>query len=427
MCRSDRRLCLAAVVERSGSIALPQGKLVVHEWGTFTGFAGSDGVHLPFNTIVGSDLPAFVVNRQRQAIRQDPKLQMPLAFVKGGGVAALQRMETPVVFFYADAPLQINARVDFPEGTLTEFYPPVLNIGPRFGAGFGESVAVLPPGAGAQTRPAASFLDWGNVRIVPNPTGNEGMLIPEVADGSRYSFARNTDAAIVQFADADGKRHEEKFLFYRGLGNFTLPVTLVAEGGNRFEVRNVAASPIPSAFLIQIDGDVRKTLRYARFENIVANQQLMLAAAKASPEELSEAITKSLIAYGLYEKEARAMVATWKSTWLDEPGTRLLYTLPRPVTDALLPLHLTPTPDQTVRVLVGRIDILTPELEARLGSMMRTANATTNLTSEDARILHDLDRFLAPALERVGKLTGDVDRSQRGRLYEAFYRLQATR
>ncbi|HZK79518.1 MAG TPA: hypothetical protein VFC46_00585, partial [Humisphaera sp.] len=97
------------------------------------------------------------------------------------------------------------------------------------------------------------------------------------------------------------------------------------------------------------------------------------------------------------------------------------------VTDALLPLRLTPTPDQTVRVLVGRIDILTPELEARLGSMMRTANATTNLATDDARILHDLDRFLAPALDRVGKLAGDVDRTHRGQLYEAFYRSQSNR
>src|SRR5665213_382327 len=305
-------LCLAAVVERSGPSPRSQGKLVVHEWGTFTGFAGSDGVHVPFNTIVGSDLPAFVVNRRRQAIRQDPKLQVPLAFVKGGGVAALQRMETPVIYFYADAPLQINARVDFPEGTLTEFYPPALNMGPRYGAGFGEAALVY-PGAGAQMRPAASFLDWGNVRIVPHPTGNEGTLIPAVADDSRYSFARNTDASLVQFADADGKRYEEKFLFYRGLGNFTLPITLIAEGGNRFEVRNVAASPIPSAFLIQIEGDVHKTLRYAHFENIVANQQLALAPAKATQKELSEEIAKSLIAEGLYEKEARAMVATWKS------------------------------------------------------------------------------------------------------------------
>ena len=38
---------------------------------------------------------------------------------------------------------------------------------------------------------------------------------------------------------------------------------------------------------------------------------------------------RSMVDEGLYEKEARAMVATWKGSWLDEPGTRVLYLLPR--------------------------------------------------------------------------------------------------
>src|SRR5688572_7742599 len=41
------------------------GGVVVHEWGTFTGFAGSDGVHLPFHSTIGGDLPSFVQTRQR--------------------------------------------------------------------------------------------------------------------------------------------------------------------------------------------------------------------------------------------------------------------------------------------------------------------------------------------------------------------------
>ena len=47
--------------------------LVVHEWGTFTGFAGSNGVHLPFETTIGSDLPAFVDNRQGARFSIEPK------------------------------------------------------------------------------------------------------------------------------------------------------------------------------------------------------------------------------------------------------------------------------------------------------------------------------------------------------------------
>ena len=36
--------------------------LVVHEWGTFTSFAGSDGVNLEFRPLVTNDLPPFVLN-----------------------------------------------------------------------------------------------------------------------------------------------------------------------------------------------------------------------------------------------------------------------------------------------------------------------------------------------------------------------------
>ena len=38
------------------------GKLVVHEWGTFTSFAGSDGVNLEFRPLVTNDLPPFMMN-----------------------------------------------------------------------------------------------------------------------------------------------------------------------------------------------------------------------------------------------------------------------------------------------------------------------------------------------------------------------------
>lgn len=38
---------------------------IVHEWGTFTTFSGSDGVFLEFRplTVEANDLPAFVANR----------------------------------------------------------------------------------------------------------------------------------------------------------------------------------------------------------------------------------------------------------------------------------------------------------------------------------------------------------------------------
>jgi hypothetical protein len=414
----------------------PTGKLVVHEWGTFTGFAGSDGVHLPFKTTAGSELPPFVMNRLKHVEKLNPNsaLLAGLVFLKGDGAPALQRMETPVMYFYTDSPMDADVRVDFPGGLLTEFYPPVRSIGPRFGAASGE-INIPDPGPSAPAMPttlptpagpfAESFLDWGRVRIIPHPTGDEGKFVPVVTNTTHYQFARDTDSSLVQFVDAKGERHEEKFLFYRGLGNFKLPVTVAARGGDRFQIHNAGTAPLEWAYLIRIGSDSHTPTRFARYQDLAGNRELVLPPESSS--DLAAAITKSLVGSGLLENEARAMVQTWKASWLDEPGTRVLYMVPRPVTDTLLPLHVQPVPEQTVRVLVGRIDVLTPEMESRLRTMMLAADANTNLPDGDVQLLSGLGRFLTPALERASRLGGESTRGQADRLRDAFSRSLANK
>src|ERR1051325_1148345 len=72
----------------------PPGKLIVHEWGTFTSFSGSDGVNLEFRPLVTNDLPRFILT---------PSITPATLFAKNMYVA-LQRMETPVAYFYTDVP-----------------------------------------------------------------------------------------------------------------------------------------------------------------------------------------------------------------------------------------------------------------------------------------------------------------------------------
>ena len=72
---------------------------------------------------------------------------------------------------------------------------------------------------------------------------------------------------------------------------------------------------------------------------------------------------KVWVAEGLFEKEAAAMVATWQQSWFTENGTRILYMVPAPITDELLPLHINPKPKQMLRVLVGRMEIMSPTSE----------------------------------------------------------------
>ena len=48
---------------------------------------------------------------------------------------------------------------------------------------------------------------------------------------------------------------------------------------------------------------------------------------------------------------------TWRTTW-SVIGLRVFYLVPRGVTDAVLPLTIIPTPSETVRVLVGRVELV---------------------------------------------------------------------
>ena len=408
-------LALNIPAERATASTPPAGKFIVHEWGTFTGFAGSDGVHLPFGTFPGNDLPAFVFDRREQAVRLKVKLNDWDVFSKGSSIYTLQRMETPVVYFYTDQPRDVSVAVDFPQGLLTDFYPPVRVMTPAFGDGPGEYHRIqrppLPPDAKPTTPPAAKFerssLDWGTIRLIPQAADKHPAYMPEVPKtpeaAAHYQYARETDAATVQFSDRADERHDERFLFYRGLGDFTLPVTLKSHADDRFEVTNTAVDPIAFALLLRItDGRAR----FAVYRDITGRQPMTLPseAESVSPGAVGDEIVRALVAEGLFEKEARAMVKTWSSTWLGDAGTRVLYSVPRAVTDTMLPLRISPAPDETVRVLIGRIDVMSPQDEAKVQSLLATSLQTKTLPPADAAYLRNFARFIDPALERAARL-----------------------
>jgi hypothetical protein len=312
--------------------------------------------------------------------------------------------------------MDVNFLVSFPEGSLSEFYPPVQAMGPQFGLGLGEprvarTSTTAPTGDLAAATPPPSFLDWGRLQIVPRPIGDEGSLIPPVDVTERYGFARATDSALVRLTDRDGKPHEEKFLFYRGLGNFTLPVTLGALGNDRYEIRNSGSEPLGAALLLRTDPAAAGPSRFVLVNSITGTKQVDLPAAQSSAGDVQEQIVQTLVAQGLYEKEARAMLATWKSTWLGEPGTRLLYIVPRAMADRLLPLQVTPTPTETIRVLVGRIDSISPEFEDRVQSLITRAVllGEFGISEAEAKELNSLDRFLSPVLDRAATVRGTPD------------------
>jgi hypothetical protein len=389
-----------------GDVALDD-RLIVHEWGTFTSFSGSDGVRLEFRPLVDSDLPGFVINRAKQVG----------AYHDGGKARWLvrERMETPVTYFYTDREREVNVKVGFPKGLLTEFYPPVKKMLPPF-----EQEKVV--------RLRDAELDWGTVRLIPEAKLRTAVAERSVSDlvhqrllgallpgagPEHYGYARDTDSAIVHMRLPNDPKRDvpsgdffEKFLFYRGIGNFSLPINVQALGGGQFEVRNSGADPIHALFLVTAEN---KELRFAYADSLAPGGKMtMLQSTKpATMDDLSGAVVQALVGARLYEKEARAMVNTWRNSWFGEGGTRLFYLVPGRLTDELLPLTISPQPDETVRVLVGRYEIMSPEDEARVTRVVEQSirdRAAFQAKAEKDEKLRETGYQLPKAVKQLGRL-----------------------
>jgi hypothetical protein len=312
-------------------------RFVVHEWGTFSTFSGSNGKQLKF-TPNDRDLPAFVHARHRD--------------VKGGLADAMVSLETPVLYFYTDRDRTVSVHVDFPKGLMTDWYPQA-------------------------SRPPEHSIRWDDLKILAT---DRPKLAGERENG-RYFAARETEASGVRIAGKD--REEEKFLFYRGVGDFEMPFVVQARGNGAFTVKNTGKEAVPGYILVSLRD---RKLSFKVFDHLSSNaeEKIALPAETSTEEKLAESMVKLLIQQGLYEKEARAMVKTWRHDWFGEEGTRVLYLLAEPVTEQFLPLKIDPKPDQRVRVLVGRHDVLTPENELDIDAATKRLNGASNAESKDA-------------------------------------------
>jgi hypothetical protein len=113
-----------------------------------------------------------------------------------------------------------------------------------------------------------------------------------------------------------------------------------------------------------------------------------------------------LVSHGLYLREAQAMVKTWEESWFEE-GFRLFYVLPPAITEAVLPLSISPLPCEMVRVLVGRLEMFTPEAEEETLQLLTELRACSGAKrAEKLKALRRPGRFsecrIRQALQRVG-------------------------
>ena len=344
--------------------------LVVHEWGTFSTFSGSDGRNLEFQPY-DDDLPDFVHGYLPRNSKAGPA---------GGSIS----LETPVLYFYTDRPVAAAVQVDFPKGILTEWYPHAVRTDHR--------------------------LVWPDVRVAPK----EDLKLPTERKPSRYYAARQTDAAPLKqtlWRDNQTITEQEKLLFYRGGGTFDMPLSVRARQDGKVTVRWAGTESVGAMILVRVQGG---KVRFQPFElerqnSGVAEADVAVPDRDATAGALGDVLAKQLVGQGLFDKEARAMVETWSSAWFGEEGTRVLYFLPDKLTEGLLPLRIDPKPASLVRVLVGRHDVLTPEREQRIDVLVAELKRPTR--QADAK-----QRAAWQELTKLGRYHGAAQQAAEARL-----------
>jgi hypothetical protein len=380
--------CLATLAAATLAVGVDasRDRLVVHEWGTFLSMNGADGVTLDGMYHEEHALPGFVHARSRDELR------LRTSNLKG---------ETPVIYFYADQPRRVQVEVGFPAGIWTQWYPQAEYMGPSLVQ------------QGSLPRARDGRIRW-TVEVAP-PAGKQPPL-PETASDALWNYARDVDAAFVSAdnsARAGSPKEWERFIFYRGLGEAPLPMNLRAADGGRLECGSNLPEGLKHIYVLRVEGGKGAYQYLPRLKCGDRLDHVMPAMDHAEPVErfavsVADDLARRLVESGLYAKEARAMVNTWRASYFATEGVRALFVLPQAWTDRFIPMTINPPPDELVRVMVGRIELLTPERERAAESAISSLASPDPAMRERAfDLLREQGRYVEPIVRRVMESTTD--------------------
>ena len=361
--------------------------LTAHEWGTFTSIAGRDGSAVEWLPLTGStDLPGFVEHFRYNGFKL--------------GLRGTVRMETPVLYFYDSREETVSVKVSFAKGLITEWYPHAAHV---------EPAANIFDGTLLQPHPDGSIA-WDSVTISPNVTEE----FPRENSGNHYYAARMTSSTPLRVQSSVGEQ-QEKFLFYRGVSTFSVPLSATLTPASKLHVENHGQEEIPNTILFERRGE---RVGYRIGGGLQKDAILDLPELTGTIGDLGRELEGMLVAHGLYQDEAHAMVETWRGSWFEE-GSRLLYIVPRTFVDGVLPLSIHPAPAQTVRVFVGRLEIVTPATERAVERALATHDNAT---------LKMFGRFLEPILETMIQKESNRARVQQfNQALNAYYSAETAR
>lgn len=383
--------------------------LEVHEWGTFTVLVSSDGRtanwYQPYSDI--AQLPSFTYYSNR---------------MKSGFSAAKVRMETPVIYFYPEEEMNVEVKVLFQNGDITERFPAAMHEDNGLYDISKHERGVITSYAKFQ-RQYDSILNgklpttttWSG-KLLP-PSHPDSKLIPSVAGhkGENYGAARevpdawvfHSDTPVIKGQDQPEIHPVEKFIFYRGVGQEVPPyhVTMQNEQTLNFSNYSLMASSFQVALRVR-DGQASwiqipslpVPIEPKDREAQITFPEKTIPLAQAD-KELGELFLTNLTKHGLTQDEAKAMIKTWNHTWFSEPGVRVFTIVDRTWVDAVLPLGISPSPQKTERVFVARYEIISPETEDKLAALLQE-KTPSDQAIENFKALQ-LGRFANGAAELV--------------------------
>jgi hypothetical protein len=336
----------------------------LHEWGTFTTLSTSEGKLLPGVQREEEPLPEFVQSHEgmmhHKSIYVQKGWMRPLA-----GVTV--RMETPVIYFYTKDPFDVKVNVGFKGGSISQWFPsrsggetpPKVLRDPKTGWPLQEQ-NTLDFAKGYQ-----GGITW-DVKVTPAGDDAAGRVFKR-GETPSWIYPRNPDSALV----STKKGETEKYLFYRGVGNLTPPVTFSSSGDGRVTIENKGSGDAPGMLIYEMTPN--GSARWSTLTSLKAgaSQDVNLTPQPTQMDwraPLYADAAAMLVRAGLYRKEADAMIQTWWPSYFEHQGLRVFWIVPYAYVDEVLPLNVTPAPATTVRVMVGRSEVLTPQFEKQLAA-----------------------------------------------------------
>ena len=344
--------------------------LVIHEWGTITTAHKASGDTKGYlNKIEPWEVLPDFVHRYEPPVSEATQGRFAKTPVGQGHPDVTMRLETPVLYFYPSD--HFNFKKNFTVeaklrgGIINEYYPKALasqrldtahiNVKTARGTNIWDGRNL--------NNYLVGSLQWSDLKL--SMTGR-----PPKTKDNVWLAPRKVDAAYVK-----QEKETERYLFYRGVAHLEAPLRTKHDkkageiqffSPTNFYRYGEKELVIPYLWLLKVKPDGSALFKKVGQVTIDSQVDKMITKTflntnqnefkKKNLAELRRLMHAALVAQGLYDKEADAMLTTWDHAYFRKPGTRALYIVPKKWVDHHIPLSIS-IPNELTRVFVGRIDL----------------------------------------------------------------------